>query len=97
MYSWLGWAIDLLCDGTAVPLHLWASVPKELSAFVSTCVYVGGNRFTCFYFTGTWEEQTRFYFLKRPGEKRSYMQRGQLILIISSLPSAVRLKAKRDV
>lgn len=57
---------------------------------------VGVSHFTCFYFTGTEEKQTTFYFLKRLREKRSYMQHGQLILIISRLPRAVHLKAKKD-
>lgn len=39
--SWLGRVTGLLCDETAVSLHLWASVSKELSTFVSMYMFVG--------------------------------------------------------
>lgn len=36
--SQLGWVTELLCHETSAALHLWASVPKRLSASASMCL-----------------------------------------------------------
>lgn len=73
MCLWLGCAIDLLCDGTTVILHLWASVPEELSAFV--CVYLLGISSSPASTSQRHNKNKEDYtFLKRLKKKRSYMQ-----------------------